>query len=348
MTLGPLMIDVAGLSLSAEETEWLKDRRVGGVILFSRNFDNIEQVRALVASIHDVRAPQLLVAVDQEGGRVQRFKNGFTRLPAARWLGNQYEMDAAGSKQLARRAGWLMAAELRDIGIDMSFAPVVDLDLGLSEVIGDRAIHKDPDVVTSLATAYMLGMREAGMAAVAKHFPGHGAVVPDSHLELPEDHRSLDEMKDDLTPYRGLILNGLQGVMVAHVKYPQVDRRIASLSPFWLQTELRRKLGFVGAIFSDDLNMAAVGTVGDMPERVRSALDAGSDMALICNNPDAVAQTLNEIGELQNPVGQGRLVALRPHVPAWAGTPLRETEEWKRTVEILAAADEPPPLQLDG
>ena len=196
MTLGPLMIDVAGLSLSVDEIESLKDSRVGGVILFSRNFEDIEQVTALVAEIHGVRSPQLLVAVDQEGGRVQRFRNGFSELPAARWLGHQYELDAAQSKRLARLSGWLMAAELRDVGIDLSFAPVVDLDLGLSEVIGDRAIHKDSDVVTSLATAYMIGMREAGMAAIAKHFPGHGAVVPDSHLELPEDHRTLEEMAE--------------------------------------------------------------------------------------------------------------------------------------------------------
>jgi beta-N-acetylhexosaminidase len=321
---------------------------VGGVILFSRNFEDLEQVTALVAAIHGARSPQLLVAVDQEGGRVQRFRNGFSALPAARWLGHQYEMDAAQSKRLARLSGWLMAAELRDIGIDLSFAPVVDLDLGLSEVIGDRAIHKDSEVVTSLATAYMIGMREAGMAAVAKHFPGHGAVVPDSHQELPEDHRTLEEMANDLAPYRGLILNGLQGVMVAHVRYPQVDRRIASLSPYWLQTQLRQNLGFVGVIFSDDLNMAAVAAVGDMPERVEQALNAGADMALICNNPDAVVQTLDALGEWENPVGQGRLASLRPHAPAWAGSRLRDTERWKKAVEILASADEPPPLTLNG
>ena len=348
MTLGPLMIDVAGLSLEVEEIEQLRDPRIGGVILFSRNFEDIGQVTALVAAIHDIRSPQLLVAVDQEGGRVQRFRNGFTELPAARWLGHRYELDVAESKRLARLAGWLMAAELRDVGIDLSFAPVVDLDLGLSEVIGDRAIHRDPEVVASLAIAYMFGMRDAGMAAVAKHFPGHGAVVPDSHLELPEDQRTLEDMTDDLVPYKGLIVNGLQGVMVAHVRYPRVDRRIASLSPYWLQTELRQNLGYTGVIFSDDLNMAAVRGIGDMPARVKSALDAGSDMALICNNPGAVAETLNELDALQNPVGQGRLVALRPHVPAWAGSMLRDTDQWKKAVDVLAQADEPPPLKLDG
>jgi len=348
MTLGPLMIDVAGLSLEAEEIERLRDPRIGGVILFSRNFEDVDQVTALVAAIHDVRSPQLLVAVDQEGGRVQRFRNGFTELPAARWLGHRYELDGAESKRLARLAGWLMAAELRDVGIDLSFAPVVDLDLGLSEVIGDRAIHRDPEVVTSLAIAYMFGMRDAGMAAVAKHFPGHGAVVPDSHLELPEDQRTLEDMTDDLVPYKGLILNGLQGVMVAHVRYPRVDRRIASLSPYWLQTELRQNLGYTGVIFSDDLNMVAVRGIGDMPQRVKSALDAGSDMALICNNPGAVVETLDELDALHDPVGQGRLVALRPRVPAWAGSVLRDADQWKKAVDVLAQADEPPPLKLDG
>ncbi len=348
MALGPLMIDIAGLSLSAEEIEQLEDPRVGGVILFSRNFSDGDQVKALVSAIHDVRSPQLLVAVDQEGGRVQRFRNGFSKLPTARWLGHRYETDVAESKRLARLAGWLMAAELRDVGIDLSFAPVVDLDLGLSEVIGDRAIHRDSEVVTSLSIAYMIGMREAGMAAVAKHYPGHGAVVPDSHLELPEDHRSFEDMADDLVPYKGLIVNGLQGVMVAHVRYPRVDRRVASLSPYWLQTELRQNLGFIGAVFSDDLNMAAVEKIGDMPERVRQTLDAGSDMALICNNPSAVVQTLDELGDIQDPVGQGRLASLRPRLPTWAGSTLRDTDQWKKAVVTLTEADEPPMLNLDG
>lgn len=348
MTLGPLMIDVPGLSLTEEEVARLRDPRVGGVILFSRNFENLEQLRMLVNAIHQVRKPQLLIAVDQEGGRVQRFRDGFSRLPAARWLGHQYDLDADDSRHLARLAGWLMAAELLDVGIDLSFAPVVDLDLGLSEVIGDRAIHQSAEVVSALAVAYMFGMREAGMISVAKHFPGHGAVVPDSHLELPEDHRAYEQMTDDLAPYSALITNGLHGVMVAHVKYPRVDRRIASLSPFWLQTELRRNLRFTGAIFTDDLNMAAVEDIGAMPERVKQALDAGSDMALICNNPDAVTETLEELGDVRNPAGQARLIALRPHPVPWSGSSLRETDQWKNAVAKLSEAEERPPLELDG
>jgi beta-N-acetylhexosaminidase len=342
------MIDVAGLSLTAGEIERLRDPRIGGVILFSRNFEDMRQLRELVVAIHGVRKPQLLVAVDQEGGRVQRFRGEFSELPAARWLGHQHEIDAKGSRKLARLCGWLMAAELLDVGIDMSFAPVIDLDLGLSEVIGDRATHKDPEVVASLAIAYMGGMHDAGMMAVAKHFPGHGGVIADSHLELPEDHRDYAAMTDDLAPYHRLIVNGLKGVMIAHVRYPQIDRRIASLSPYWMKTELRENLAFTGAIFSDDLNMSAMEYVGDMPERVRQTLEAGADMALICNNPDAVARTLAELGDVRRPASQARLVAMRPHAVAWSGGALRETREWSEAVSRLTDAVKPPPLELNG
>ncbi|MDH3510759.1 MAG: beta-N-acetylhexosaminidase [Gammaproteobacteria bacterium] len=348
MTLGPLMIDVAGLSLTPEEAMQLEDSRIGGVILFSRNFESTSQLKELVDSIHAVRMPQLLVAVDQEGGRVQRFRQGFSELPTAHWLGHQYDIDSKAGRKLARLCGWLMAAELLEVGIDLSFAPVVDLDFGLSEVIGDRAIHKNPNVVASIAVAYMQGMRDAGMMAVAKHFPGHGAVIADSHLELPEDHRNYDGIEDDLIPYRRLIDNGLQGVMMAHVRYPAVDRRIASLSPFWIQTQLRDMLGFSGAVFSDDLNMSATFGIGDMTTRVRKTLDAGADMALICNNPAAVTQTLEELGDIGSPSSQVRLVALRPHAPAWKLGSLRVTAEWKAATVGILDAGGPPSLVLNG
>jgi len=348
MTLGPLMIDVEGLQLTAAETARLRDPRIGGVILFSRNFASNEQLRELTHSIHAVRSPGLLIAVDQEGGRVQRFRDGFTELPPMHLLGQQYNLDENSARRLSHVCGWIMAAELLDAGVDISFAPVVDLDLGLSEIIGDRAFHRDPEAVALLATAFMHGMREAGMQAVAKHFPGHGAVVADSHVELPEDHRDYDELVDDLLPYDRLIANGLHGVMMAHVRYPAIDRRIASLSPYWQATELRRKLRFTGVIFSDDLSMSAMESVGAMPVRVREALAAGADMALICNDPDAVGQTLAEVGSLDNPASQGRLVSLRPHPLSWQGQILRQTGEWERAVASVVDAHKPPPFNLDG
>lgn len=348
MTLGPLMVDVSGLSLTDGERDMLADPRIGGVILFSRNFENLEQVGDLVRELHAVRSPQLLVAVDQEGGRVQRFRDGFTELPPARWLGHEYDLDPDHARELSRSCGWLMAAELLEVGIDISFAPVVDLDLGFSEVIGDRAFHKDPDAVAALASAYMIGMRQAGMMAVAKHFPGHGAVVADSHHELPVDHRELDAMSDDLLPYRRLIDNGLAGIMMAHVKYPAIDRRIASLSPYWVQTELRINLGFNGVVFSDDLSMSAAEVAGTVPERVQQALDAGADMALICNDPDAVAQTLDELQELGDPTSLARLVMMRPHLAERDSLVARDTPEWRATVAQIETASARPTLVLDG
>lgn len=348
MTLGPLMIDLAGLSMTPDEAVQLADSRIGGVILFSRNFESEAQLRDLVESIHAVRQPKLLVAVDQEGGRVQRFRDGFFDLPTGRWLGHQYDINPDEGRRHARQCGWLMAAELLDIGIDISFAPVVDLDFGLSEVIGDRAFHKDPNVVASLAVAYMYGMRDAGMAAVAKHFPGHGGVLADSHLELPEDHRDYDAIGSDLVPYRRLISNGLQGIMMAHVRYSAIDRRIASLSPYWIKTELRDALGFQGAVFSDDLNMSATAEIGDMTARVTQTLEAGADMALICNNPSAVAEVLDTIGDIEYPASQVRLVAMRPHAPQWTVGNLRETGEWRRASAQITAAAGRPSLVLNG
>lgn len=348
VTLGPLMIDIEGLQLAVAETEKLRDPRIGGVILFSRNYESPGQLKELTQSIHAVREPGLLIAVDQEGGRVQRFGDGFTRLPAAHLLGHQYDLDKHSARRLASACGWIMAAELLEVGVDISFAPVVDLELGLSDVIGDRAFHRDPEAVASLATAFMQGMRNAGMMAVAKHFPGHGAVVADSHVELPEDHRNYEELADDLLPYRRLIANGLHGVMMAHVRYPAIDRRMASLSPYWQQTELRSKLGFAGVIFSDDLSMSATDSVGDMQARVRETLSAGADMALICNDPDAVDRTLAGIGQLDNPAGQARLVTMRPHPMPWQDQPLRETGEWESAAARVAEAHKPPPFALDG
>ncbi len=348
MTLGPLMIDVAGLELSHEERERLCSPLVGGVVLFTRNFADAAQLRALVRDIHDLRQPSLLVAVDQEGGRVQRFQDGLTRLPPARWLGHQYDLDARQGRKLARLCGWIMAAEMLDLGVDLSFAPVVDLDWGVSEIIGDRAMHRDPDCVLALADAYISGMQAAGMVAVAKHFPGHGAVVPDSHLELPQDPRELADMEEDLRPYHRLVERGLAAVMVAHVVYPNVNRDIASLSSYWLQDYLRGYLNFGGAIFSDDLNMAGVAGVGDMSARVDAALSAGADMALICNNPQAAAAVIEGGVHDSGPASHGRLAALRPRLATQAAAPLRARDDWQDAQAKLGEAMARPSLTLDG
>lgn len=348
MTLGPLMIDVQGLRLTPQESERLRNPLVGGVILFARNYRDREQLRALVAQIHAVRQPPPLVAVDQEGGRVQRFRTGFTALPALRWLGREYDIDPDRGRHLAFTCAWIMATELLDVGVDFSFAPCVDIDRGVSEVIGDRALHGDPETVAVLALSYLQGMRAAGMAAVAKHFPGHGAVLADSHHELAEDHRDWGQIQDDLVPYRRLIDHGLQGVMVAHVRYPQVDAQVASLSTVWLQRELRGQLGFEGAIFSDDLNMAGAAVVGSIAERVRVALEAGADMALVCNNPDGVAGALTELAGFHNPAAHARLVAMRGHPLRPPVQELRDLPQWRQASTQLAAALGRPPLQLHG
>jgi beta-N-acetylhexosaminidase len=233
------MVDVAGTELSSEDLDILTHPLVGSVILFTRNYRDPQQISALCGAIRELRTPHLLIAVDHEGGRVQRFRDGFTRLPPVRLLGHRYDEDRRDALRKAQSLGWLMAAELRSVGVDFSFAPCVDLDYGLSEIIGDRAFHRDPAVVAALAAAYMLGMREAGMAAVAKHFPGHGAVRADSHLALPVDRRPLADMEGDLAPYRLLIENQLPGIMAAHVEYSAVDPKPASLSRRWITDILR-------------------------------------------------------------------------------------------------------------
>lgn len=351
MTLGPLMLDVEGLALTPAERVRLQDPLVGAVILFGRNFQDRAQVRQLVAEIRGLRFPQLLVAVDQEGGRVQRFREGFYRLPPLRWLGHQYDLDNDQGRKLAQTCGWLMAAEVLDTGVDFSFAPVIDLDYGTSEVIGDRSFHRDPQIVAELASAYVLGMHKAGMIAVAKHFPGHGYVVADSHLELPVDARTRSDLYDDLLPYGRLIRQGVNGIMVAHVRYPRIDREVASLSPYWLRTALRSELAFGGVIFSDDLGMKALASEGDMPERARRSLAAGADMALICNDPGAADATLAALKGYSDPVGQSRLITLRRRHPVssdavTAGAEFRGSTPWQEAVAVLDQAQARPGLTL--
>jgi beta-N-acetylhexosaminidase len=346
MTLGPLMIDLQSLTLTEEDRELLRHPLVGGVILFTRNFESVEQIERLIADIRTARTPPLLVTVDHEGGRVQRFRKGFTVLPSMRAIGREYDLDAQTGRHLARQCGWLMAAELRAVGVDMSFAPCVDLDYGVSSVIGDRAFHRDPRVVAELAVAFMGGMREAGMAATAKHFPGHGAVAPDSHVAMPVDRRALADLDDDLYPYRRLIDNGLASVMAAHVVFPDVDPLPAGFSPRWMRDELRGRLGFDGAIFTDDLSMAGAGVVGDMVERVKAALAAGCDVLSLCNNRQGVLQVIDSLRGSGDPLSQVRMARLHGK-PGLTRNALVASTEWQACEGAIKGCMERPNLRLD-
>jgi beta-N-acetylhexosaminidase len=345
MTLGPLMIDVDGAELSGEDRELLRHPLVGGVILFTRNYVNSEQLAALTAAIHAARAPPLIIAVDQEGGRVQRFKAGFSVLPAARRIGHEFAIAPGAGLELARRLGWLMAAELRAHGVDLSFAPCVDLDYGTSEIIGDRAFDARSAVVAQLAVAYAHGMRDAGMPATAKHFPGHGAVVADSHLALPVDRRERADLQDDIAPYRLLIANGLAAVMVAHVVYPAVDPLPASFSRRWITQILRGELHFQGAVFADDLSMGAAGSVGDLLTRAHRALAAGCDMLPVCNDRAGVLTLIERLDPEPAPASQLRLVRMRGR-DGMSVEALHTAPTWQQSREALARVMAPPALQL--
>lgn len=345
MALGPLMLDLAGPVLEAGDRELFVHPAVGGVILFSRNFFDRAQLQKLTADIHALRQPPLIIAVDQEGGRVQRFRSPFVELPAARLLGRQFEVNARKAIELARETGWLMAAELRAAGIDLSFAPVLDLDRGVSEVIGDRAFHGDPDTVGQLAAAWMRGMHDAGMAAAAKHFPGHGAVRADSHVALPVDRRQYGDLLDDMRPYERLIRGGLEAVMMAHVVYTDVDESPAGFSARWLKGELREQLGFNGAIFSDDLSMEGAAVAGDMPARARAALEAGCDMLVLCNDRAAAGASVDEIDAPAEPVSQVRLMRLHGR-PAPDRAALVASARWQAAVALVEDIRGKPELTL--
>ena len=345
MTLGPLMVDVAGLELTPEDRDVLRHPLVGSVILFTRNYRDSSQLAKLVADIHAVRSPALIVAVDQEGGRVQRFRPEFSLLPPPRRIGHEFDLDPKHGLTLARSMGWLMAAELRAHGIDLSFAPCVDLDYGVSEVIGDRAFHAKPEAVAQLALAYVQGMKDAGMAATAKHFPGHGAVVVDSHLSLPVDRRDWNELSADILPYRRLIANGLPGVMVAHVLFPAIAPEPASLSRRWIQNALREELRFEGAIFTDDLSMGGAKEFGDVVARANAALAAGCDVLPVCNDRASVVKLLDELEFEIQPSSHLRLVRMRGKAAPEKGE-LLAGEPWRASQELLARSQAAPALKL--
>jgi beta-N-acetylhexosaminidase len=342
------MLDLDGVSLTPAERDLLREPAVGGVILFTRNYRAPEQVADLISDIRALRSPPLLIAVDHEGGRVQRFREGFTAVPPMRVIGRQYRKSPQVAVALARRAGWLIGAELRAVGVDLAFAPCVDLDWGVSDVIGDRSFGRSPDAVADLAGAFARGMRSAGMGAVAKHFPGHGAVIADSHLQLPVDRREYGDLLDDMLPYDRLIAGGaLAAVMTAHIVYPEMDEMPASLSRFWIQRELRGRLGFDGAVFSDDLSMRATSAYGAMPDRSRKALDAGCDMVLVCNDRAGAKATVRSLTDYSNPLSLVRLARLHG-----TGQVLRESllasDEWQAARDELGRQDQPPELKLDA
>ncbi|MFI3186068.1 MAG: beta-N-acetylhexosaminidase [Methylococcaceae bacterium] len=327
LPIGPIMLDVGGLTLAADEKEKINHPNTGAVILFSRNYQNPEQVTELINSIRAARNGSLLIAVDQEGGRVQRFQNGFTRLPPAAIY--------ATAPELAEPAGWLMAAELRAVGVDFSFAPVLDIDCGVSEIIGNRSFSTDATLATQLSSLFRKGMNAAGMAATGKHFPGHGAVALDSHLTLPIDERELDEIRaKDLMPFKQLISEGLEGIMPAHVLYPKIDPNPAGFSPFWIQQILRKELNFNGTVFSDDLSMEGAASVGDFPERARLAQLAGCDMILVCNNPAAAEQVLDALPITEDPVREQRLKRMQGK-QSLNREQLLQSEKWQRISTLL-------------
>jgi beta-N-acetylhexosaminidase len=340
--LGPVMLDVAGVDLAPEERELLCHPLVGGVILFTRNFESAGQLRRLCQAIHALRAPPLLIAVDHEGGRVQRFRQGFTALPPMRALGHLWDRDAAGACAAAEAVGYVLAAELRDCGVDLSFTPVLDLEYGASSVIGDRAFHGRPHAVAALAGALLGGLRAAGMSGVGKHFPGHGFVSADSHTAVPLDVRGREAIEAaDMLPFR-LLAASLGGVMPAHVVYEAVDPRPAGFSAFWLQTVLRSQLGFRGVVFSDDLSMEGASTAGGVVERAEAARSAGCDMVLVCNDRAAALRLLENWHPAADAAAAGRIASL---IPPAAAAPFAQSARYR---EALSLFDAIPKLAVRG
>jgi len=311
---GPVMLDIESTILTDADKARLLNPLVGGVILFSRHFENREQLTYLAKQIHRLRRPKLLIAVDHEGGRVQRFRSdGFTHLPSMRRLGEIWMQDPMQAMSLATSVGIVLAAELRACSIDMSFAPVLDLDYGVSEVIGDRSFHRDARVVAMLARALVQGMSLMGMKACGKHFPGHGAVKEDSHHAIPVDKRNLDAiLAEDAAPYRWLGDALIPAVMPAHVIYPKVDSLPAGFSKVWIQDILRNRLQYDGVVFSDDLTMEGASVMGGIVDRAKAALEAGCDMVLVCNRLDLADELLEKLVHTPDVLSQQRIRRLRP------------------------------------
>ncbi|ALD01857.1 MAG: beta-N-acetylhexosaminidase [Acinetobacter sp.] len=331
--IGALMLDIAGTELTQEDIQLLQAPQVGGMILFSRNIESPPQVRALTDHMRRIR-PDILIAVDQEGGRVQRLKQGFSLLPAMGRLGDLYNTQPQQAVALAEQCGWLMAIEVLAVGIDFSFAPVLDLN-DVSDVIGDRSFAQNIQDIVPLASAFMQGMKRAGMANTGKHFPGHGSVKADSHVAAPVDSRSFEDIyaKDMQTFIQ--LMPQLDALMPAHVIYDQIDSNPAGFSPYWIQTILRQKLKFDGVLFSDDLTMQAACVVGGADARIQAALKAGCDMGLVCNDRSAACTALEGINDLALP-NQERLERMRGKIPQLQlSTILELGDEWKKVRDTV-------------
>lgn len=312
LSLGPIMIGITGITLSDDDVRRLSHPMVGGVILFARNYSTPDQLKALTLAIKELRKPELLIAVDHEGGRVQRFREGFTRIPPMRELGNLWDSDPEAACAMARNAGIVIARELVSHGVDFSIAPVLDVDHGNASVIGNRAFHNQPGAVADLACALQSGLHEGGLATVGKHFPGHGYAHADSHVAVPVDERSYAQIEsNDLVPFVRMVKDGMNAVMPAHVIYTQVDNCPAGFSSRWLKDILRGKMGFAGAIVSDDLGMAGASTAGGMVDRAEAALAAGCDLILSSNDDAAADKLLSELDCVGSTQGQLRLEQLR-------------------------------------
>lgn len=338
--LGPVMVDVESLCLQSHEIERLKNPQVGAVILFARNYQDPNQLSELCRQIHEVREQPLLIAIDHEGGRVQRCRTeGFTPLPAMRELGELWDRDSAAALALAHEVGFILAAELRACGVDFSFTPVLDLDYGASEVIGNRAFHRDPEIVARLSAALIEGLAEAGMAACGKHFPGHGFVEADSHVAIPVDEREFDEIwQEDIQPYVALGHLKLPSLMPAHVIYKKVDAMPAGFSKFWIQEILRQRMGYDGMVFSDDLTMEGASVVGGILERADAAFAAGCDMVLVCNRPDLADELLAGLQHQASAASIQRLQNLMPKEPFMNWQQLHNDARYIKARQVLESA----------
>ena len=334
---GPVMLDVLGKRLTAEDEARLRHPLVGGVILFARNYESPSQLSELTASIHALRTPPLLIAVDHEGGRVQRFREGFTKIPAMRELGKIYDDHPKRAKHLAQQVGFVLASELRACGVDFSFTPVLDVDYGASSVIGDRAFHAEPQAIADLAHSLLMGLKQAGMPTVGKHFPGHGFVCADSHLEIPVDERSYTDIElCDLIPFRQMVNFGLTAVMPAHVIYPKIDSRPAGFSKIWLKDILRGELGFEGCIFSDDLSMEGATVAGGIVQRAEAALNAGCDMVLVCNKPDSADELLAGLKWEMPVTSKARLAQMHGRLHPKSQGQLHEDAEYIKSLQDIS------------